>query len=35
MKFHENLFSGSWVVSCGRTDGQTANSRSTKCYERA
>jgi len=23
IKFHENQSSGSWVVSCGQTDGQT------------
>jgi len=23
IKFHQNLSSGSWVIPCGQTDGQT------------
>ena len=32
MKFHENSSSGSLVVSCGRTDGQTDMTKLTVAF---
>jgi hypothetical protein len=35
VKFHENLSSGSRVISCGRTERHAANSRFSQFCERA
>jgi len=31
-KFNENVSSGSRVVSCGRTDGQTRHDEANSCF---